>query len=170
MSVTWPGVHFTAQEEACVLVAYPDGPSLSWGFGYKGPEVREGVTRTVAECVTELVEKLHEFEHIVENLTRGIHLEPHEYDALVDFAYNKGSLVREVTACLPDRDATAQKMLQYNHDSMGRFRIGLAGRRWREANLFLRGSYGVLGRIKVFPGLPATTPYTMEDFPDAPIS
>ena len=170
MQTSWQGVHFTAQEEACVLVAYPDGPSPSWGFGYKGPEVKEGITRTVDECVAELVEKLHEFEHMVEVAAHGVALTQTENDALVDFAYNKGSLIREVCACLPDREATTIKLLQYNRDSMGRFRIGLVGRRWREANLFARADYGTLGRIKVFPGLPKDTPYHLEEFPSGPIS
>jgi len=80
--------------EGCKLKSYhcPAG-ILTIGYGHTSaagaPEVTEGQTITQDQANAILGSDLHKFEFGVDNLVK-VQLEQHQFDVLVDFAYNAG--------------------------------------------------------------------------------
>lgn len=80
--------------EGCKLKAYKC-PAGIWTIGYGhtsaagNPEVEDDLVITQAEADTVLSNDLHKFETGVESLLK-VSVEQHQFDVLVDFAYNAG--------------------------------------------------------------------------------
>lgn len=82
--------------EACKLVAYPDpgsddGKPWTIGWGHTGPEVVKGLRWTQMQADAAFIADLMKFEARVERLVK-VHLTQGNFDALVLFDFNTGSL------------------------------------------------------------------------------
>lgn len=83
----------TEASEGCVLSAYPDPATGAepWtiGYGHTGQDVFDGLTCTQAQADAWLRADIATAQNAVNALTT-VQLSQHEFDALVDFAYNCG--------------------------------------------------------------------------------
>lgn len=114
--------------------------TIGWGHtNATGRQFTRGTTWTQAECDQVLREDLEKFEAGVRDLVR-VELSPHQFDALVSFAFNCGlgnlkssTLLRKVNR--KDFDAAAREFAKWNKAG-GRVLTGLTRRRAAEAMLF----------------------------------
>jgi lysozyme len=113
-----------------------------WTIGYghtgrvDGKKICKGMRITASKAVELLKNDLAKFEKGVNKYWNKYHWTQNEFDALVSFAYNVGS-IRQLTAFGMRSKATiARKMLLYNKAS-GRALAGLTNRRIAERKLFL---------------------------------
>lgn len=124
-----------------------DDPTLSgdpWtiGYGYTGPEVREGTVWTPAQCEDKLVKRIAHDQHIIQAMCPAPRSES-AMAALVSLAYNIGlrgfehsDVRRELN--LGHLLAAADAFRVYVH-AKGEVDPGLVKRRERERALFLTG-------------------------------
>lgn len=154
------------QEEALVLVSYPDGEHRSIGAGHNDSALTPDSKITLEEALALLAVDLVSREAAVAKMLK-VPIKQWEFDALVDAYYNKGNLVAPVIDLLNaghTGDAMAH-LLTINRNKAGVFLPGLAKRRFREMQLFLYGDYGDLTTIKVWRGPPSSTKPTIEPMP-----
>jgi lysozyme len=134
--------------EGCKLKAYKD-PVGIWTIGYGHtsaagePDVTEGLTITQAEAEAILKRDLIKYEKPVADLVK-VPLSQHQFDVLVDFAYNAGvgnlkssTLLKRVNA--GDFDAVPNELMKWTK-AKGKELPGLVRRRraesewWRDLN------------------------------------
>ncbi len=158
-----------AQEEAIVLVPYPDGPHMSIGTGHNDPALT-GQTPpiTVEQSIALLAADLVRREADVTKALK-VPVSQEQFDALLDAYYNKEHAVLPVIALInegkiPDAMALLQTL---DRNSKSVQLKGLTRRRAREVNLFLHGDYGDLSTVKIFRANPfaATTKPDIEPMP-----
>lgn len=127
--------------EGCKLKAYKD-PIGIWTIGYGHtsaagePIVKEGLTITQAEAEEILRRDLGRYEVPVAALVK-VDLEQHQFDVLVDFAYNAGvgnlkssTLLKKVNA--EDFDAVPKELMKWTK-AAGKELPGLVRRRQAES-------------------------------------
>ena len=119
-------------------------PAGIWTIGYghtgsvDGKKICAGMKITAEKAIELLKEDLEKFEKAVEKYDKKYHWNQNEFDAMVSFAYNVGS-IRQLTALgTRSKETIANKLLAYNK-AAGRALAGLTRRRVAEQKLF-RGS------------------------------
>jgi GH24 family phage-related lysozyme (muramidase) len=123
--------------EGCKLVTYlcPAGvPSI--GFGHTGKDVKAGMKITQEKAEELLRNDLINFENNVQKYNKRYNWTQYEYDAMVCFAYNVGSINQLTALGTRSKSTIAKKILFYNR-SNGKVLSGLTLRRQFEQNLFL---------------------------------
>ena len=140
------GLNLIKQFEGCRLKAYkcPAGV-LTIGYGHTAG-VKAGQTITQAQADALLVEDVERFEKNVNKYYEKYRWSQNEFDALVSFAFNLGSIDQLTAGGTRSREVIAEKMLQYNKAG-GKVLAGLTRRRQAEKELFLKNCTGA--NIKV---------------------
>lgn len=132
------GINLIKQFEGCRLEAYKC-PAGRWTIGYgHTANVKQGdkISQTQADAF--LKADLEKYEKCVEKYNNKYSWSQDEFDALVSFAYNLGSIDQLVANGTRDRATIAEKMLLYNK-AAGKVLAGLTKRREAERSLFLSG-------------------------------
>ena len=135
------GLNLIKQFEGCRLTAYkcPAGV-LTIGYGHTAG-VKAGQTITQAQADKMLVEDVERFERNVNKYYDKYRWNQNEFDALVSFAFNLGSIDQLTAGGTRSREVIAEKMLQYNK-AAGKVLAGLTRRRQDEKELFLKNCTG----------------------------
>lgn len=141
------GINLIKQFEGCRLDAYKC-PAGVWTIGYGHTSgVKEGQKITQAQADAMLRADLEKFEAKVNKYSQYSWTQE-EFDALVSFAFNIGSIDQLTANGTRDRATIAEKMLLYNKAS-GKVLSGLTKRREAERSLFLSGKgTSVSGTVK----------------------
>lgn len=136
MKISETGLNLIKSFEGCRLTAYTDAAGV-WtiGWGHTG-DVHAGQTITQAEADTLLAHDLEKYEAKVDKYNGTYDWNQNEFDALVSFAYNIGSIDQLTANGTRSRDVIADKILEYNKAG-GRVLAGLTKRRAAERGLFL---------------------------------
>ena len=142
MKVSQNGIELLKQFEGCRLTAYKCLPSEQYytiGYGHYGSDVRIGMKITQKEAEELLKKDLERYEYQVNCYDNIYHWSQNEFDALLSFAYNLGSIHQLTNYGKRDRKTIAEKMLLYVNS--GGVKIpGLVTRRKKEQELFLKDS------------------------------
>lgn len=139
MRISQRGIDLIKGFEGCVLHAYKCTPSEEYytiGYGHYGADVRPDstITKTIAEIM--LKDDLVKYETLV-NIYSGYNFNQNEFDALVSFAYNIGSIKQLTKDGTRTKAEIVDAMLLYTHDSAGNELEGLVKRRKAEHDLFI---------------------------------
>lgn len=125
--------------EGCHLTAYQDTAGV-WTIGYGHTSgVTSGQTITQAQAEGYLISDLAVFEAHVGGYNSKYAWTQNEFDALVSFAYNVGSINQLTAARARSKATIADCILLYNK-SAGKVLTGLTKRRQAEQDLFLTES------------------------------
>lgn len=142
MKVSQNGIELLKQFEGCRLTAYKCLPSETYytiGYGHYGADVRIGMKITQKEAEELLRKDLEKYEYQVNCYDNIYHWSQNEFDALLSFTYNLGSIHQLTNYGKRDRKTIAEKMLLYVNS--GGVKIpGLVIRRKKEQELFLKDS------------------------------
>lgn len=136
MKTSQTGIDLIKKFEGCRLKAYKCAADV-WTVGYghtKGVEPYEIITLTEAEKL--LREDLSEYESNVDKYRLRYGWNQNEFDALVSFAFNLGSIDKLTANGTRSRATIADKMLTYNKAG-DKVLAGLTKRRQAERELFL---------------------------------
>lgn len=136
------GLAIIKQFEGCRLKAYKC-PAGVWtiGYGHTGGVVSgQSITQTQADAL--LAADLEKFEKKVEKYNDKYRFSQKEFDALVSFAFNLGSIDQLTAGGTRSRAVIADKMLLYNKAG-GNVLEGLTRRRKAERELFLSADSSV---------------------------
>lgn len=106
------------------------------GYGHYGPDVLFSQVITKQEAEVLLAEDLRRFEANVNRYDSIYHFNQNQFDALISFAYNIGSIDQLTDHGRRSISTIAEKMLLYNK-SGGRVIQGLVNRRKAEQAVFL---------------------------------
>lgn len=138
MRISAHGIAVAHYFEACKLVAYPDpgsrdGTPWTIGWGHTGREVVKGLKWTQAQADAAFEKDLLRFESRVARLVK-VPLTQGQYDALVLFDYNTGSLDTSTLLKLLNRHdyAGAQAQFARWNKNDGKVMRGLVRRRAAE--------------------------------------
>ena len=136
MKTSQKGIELIKKHEGCRLSAYKC-PAGVWtiGYGHTGG-VTPGQTITGDYAETLLRSDLVKFELKVSKYDPAYHWNQNEFDAMVSFAYNIGSIDQLTDRGTRSREVIAEKILQYNKAN-GNVLNGLVRRRKEERALFL---------------------------------
>ncbi|MGR3492750.1 MAG: lysozyme [Shimia sp.] len=139
--------------EAIVTRAYRDaGDVWTWGVGLTAasgvdPLIWEDHTASLEDCLSAFATCLAS-RYLPEVLAVTGPLPEHQLAAAVSFHWNTGAIARASwVAALPDVDAAAEAMLEWNKPAC------IQGRRAAEARLLRDGLWSHTGMIKVFGGV-----------------
>lgn len=129
------GLDMIKEFEGCVLHAYDDGTgTLTIGYGHT-KDVYAGQTITQDEAEKLLLDDVHTFEIHVTKYDRIYHWTQSEFDALVSFAFNIGSIEQLTQNGTRNKKTIAEYMLKYVY--AGGVKLdGLVTRRKKEYELF----------------------------------
>lgn len=140
MKTSQTGIDLIKQFEGCVLTAYKC-PAGVWTIGYGHTAgVKQGQRITAAQAENYLKTDLQPYEKKVDRYSR-YGWNQNEFDALVSFAYNIGSIDQLTANGTRSRAVIAEKMLSYN-EAGGVILSGLVRRRQAERQLFLKSCTG----------------------------
>lgn len=136
MKISQKGIELIKKFEGCRLTAYRC-PAGVWtiGYGHTG-NVQEGQVITQNYAETLLRSDLVAYELKVSKYNPKYKWRQHEFDALVSFSYNIGSIDQLTANGTRNRKEIAEKMLLYNNAG-GKVLAGLKRRREAERELFL---------------------------------
>ena len=132
------GLNLIKSFEGCKLTAYKCVPTEKYytiGYGHYGSDVKAGMTITLKRAEELLLQDCQKFVNHVNSYMDKYNFNQNQFDALVSFAYNIGS-IKQLTA--NGTRTTAQistKITAYNK-SGGKFLKGLVKRRAKEKELF----------------------------------
>lgn len=136
-------IELVKEFEGLRLETYPDDGRgvLTIGYGHTGPDVRLGRRITEAEAEKLLRKDIETAVRSVNRVCAGLDLAQHEFDALVSFQYNTGSLaasslLRYLRA--GNKKAAAAEFPKWKKAG-GKVLAGLVRRRAAEMQLFLHG-------------------------------
>lgn len=130
------GINLIKQFEGCRLEAYKC-PAGIWTIGYGHTAgVKQGQKITQAQADAYLITDLQIYEQKVEKYAKYKWTQP-EFDALVSFAYNIGSIDQLTANGTRSKKEIAEKMLLYNK-AAGKVLFGLTRRREAEQELFMQ--------------------------------
>ena len=141
MKISQNGINLVKRFEGCRLTAYkPVAAEKYWtiGYGHYGPDVQKGQKITQGKAEQLLKSDLVRYENNVMKFNAKYHWNQNEFDALVSFAYNTGSINNLVKNGKRSRAEIAEKILEYNKGADGEELAGLKKRRQAEQELFLR--------------------------------
>jgi lysozyme len=155
MRINDRGLQLVKHFEGVRLTAYADPVGiLTVGYGHTGPDVRRGMTITMAKADGLLRSDLGVAEAAVGALAR-VPLTPDQASALVSFAFNLGrgnlaasTLLRKLNA--GDPAGAADEFARWVHGTIRGAKVvlpGLVRRRREERNLFLGRDLDLGGRI-----------------------
>ncbi len=149
MQIGQAGLDLIKQHEGCRLTAYKC-PAGVWtiGYGHTGSDVKEGLTITPVKAEQLLKADLVKFEKHVQNFDSKYHWNQNEFDALVSFAFNVGSINQLTANKTRTKAQIAQAMLLYNKAN-GKVLPGLTKRRQAERQLFLTPVQEVKSKVDV---------------------
>ena len=133
------GLNLIKQFEGCRLTAYRC-PAGVWtiGYGHTG-NVAAGQTITQAEADRQLVSDVEKYEKQVNKYFDKYRWNQNEFDALVSFAFNVGSIDQLTAKGTRSRTVIAEKILLYDK-AAGKVLAGLTKRRKAEQELFLKAN------------------------------
>ena len=138
MKTSETGIKLLKEFEGLRLTAYKCLPSEKYftiGYGHYGPDVKIGM-RITAEQAEEMLKKdLSRYEDNVMRYDSIYHWNQNEFDALVSFCYNIGSIDQLTDYGKRSRQTIADKMLLYVNSGGVRLQ-GLVNRRIKENALF----------------------------------
>ena len=142
------GLSLIKQFEGCRLESYKC-PADVWTIGYGHTSgVKAGQVITQAQADAFLVSDVEKFEKKVNKYYEKYGWNQNEFDALVSFAFNIGSIDQLTANGTRSRAVIAEKMVQYNKAS-GKVLAGLTKRRQAERKLFLNESgWNTSGGVK----------------------
>lgn len=126
--------------EGCYLHSYRCPANvLTVGYGHTGKDVKEGMTITQKQADLYLISDLSGSEKHVNEINNKYkyNFNQNEFDALVSFAFNVGSINQLTGNGTRSKKVIADKMLLYKKAG-GRVLKGLEIRRNAERNLFLK--------------------------------
>lgn len=149
MKTSKTGLDLIKTFEGCRLKAYKC-PADVWtiGYGHTGSDVKQGMVITQAEADRLLQQDLERFEKNVMKFNNKYHWTQNEFDALVSFAFNIGSIDQLTANGTRTKAQIAQAMLLYNKAG-GKVLPGLTKRRQAERQLFLTPSQEVKEKLDV---------------------
>lgn len=149
MQIGQAGIDLIKQHEGCRLTAYRC-PAGVWtiGYGHTGSDVKDGLTITPVKAEQMLKADLAKFEKHVQNFDSKYHWNQNEFDALVSFAFNVGSINQLTANKTRTKAQIAQAMLLYNK-AAGKVLPGLTKRRQAERKLFLTPVQEVKSKVDV---------------------
>lgn len=147
MKISDKGLNLIKTFEGCHLTAYkcPAG-ILTIGYGHT-KYVRLGMAITQSQAEKYLREDCVKAESNVNKFNSKYKWTQNEFDALVSFAFNVGSIDQLTGNGTRSKEVIATKMLEYNK-SNGKVLEGLTKRRKAEHNLFLTNSEETGNRIR----------------------
>lgn len=137
-SLSANGLNLIKSFEGCKLTAYKCVPTEKYytiGYGHYGSDVKAGMTITLKRAEELLLQDCQKFVNHVNSYMDKYNFNQNQFDALVSFAYNIGS-IKQLTA--NGTRTTAQistKITAYNK-SGGKVLNGLVKRRAKEKELF----------------------------------
>lgn len=142
MKISQNGINLVKQFEGCRLTAYKC-PAGIWTIGYghtAGVKAGQSITQEQAEAYlrTDLVK----YEKHVAKYDIQYVWTQNQFDAMVSFAYNIGSLDQLTAHGTRNKDTIADKMVLYNKAG-GKVLPGLSRRRCAEQQLFLTAGSGL---------------------------
>lgn len=140
MKISENGLNLIKQFEGCVLHAYKCVPSEKYytiGYGHYGADVRAGQTITRETAESMLRDDIKRYETLVNIYQGQYNFNQNEYDAMVSFCYNVGSLDQLTKKGKRTKKEIADAMLLYIHDAGGNVLKGLINRRKAERDLFI---------------------------------
>lgn len=136
MKIGQAGLELIKQFEGCRLEAYKCAAGV-WTIGYGHTKnVSAGQKITQIEAENFLLEDISTFETKVAKYTQKYAWTQNEFDALVSFAFNIGSIDQLTANGTRTKAEIAEKILLYNKAS-GQVFVGLVKRRTAERELFL---------------------------------
>ena len=138
MKISEKGIELIKQFEGCRLQAYKPVATEKYytiGYGHYGPDVAAGAIITQYQADLYLLLDLEKFEKRVEKYNDKYHWTQNEFDALVSFAYNIGSIDQLTANGIRTKDQIAAKIPAYNKAG-GKVLQGLVKRRAAEQKLF----------------------------------
>lgn len=140
MKISENGINLIKQFEGCVLHAYKCVPSEEYytiGYGHYGADVRADQTITQETAESMLRDDIKRYETLVNIYQERYSFNQNEYDAMVSFCYNIGSLDQLTQNGKRSKKEIADAMLLYIHDAGGNELEGLINRRKAERDLFI---------------------------------
>ena len=148
MKISDNGLALIKSFEGCHLTAYVC-PAGKWTIGYGHTRgVKSGMKITQAQADAYLREDCSRFEANVNKFNNKYSWTQNEFDALVSFAYNVGSINQLTANGTRSKETIAAKMLEYNKGG-GKVLAGLVRRRKAEQEMFLKTSKGVTTTMRV---------------------
>lgn len=135
------GINLIKKYEGCRLTAYkPVQTEKYWtiGYGHYGPDVQPCATITQYQADLYLILDLEKFEKKVDKYNAKYMWTQNEFDALVSFAYNIGSIDQLTDNGKRTKQQIAAKIPAYNKAG-GKVLAGLTKRRKEEQALFTEG-------------------------------
>ena len=136
MNTSQNGINLIKKFEGCRLKAYKCAAGV-WTIGYghtAGVKSTNVITQEQAEQY--LREDLEKFEKNVERYRYRYNWNQNEFDAMVSFAFNIGSIDKLTVDGTRSKEVIAEKILLYNKAG-GKVLAGLTERRKEEQKLFL---------------------------------
>ena len=136
MRTSQNGINLIKQFEGCRLKAYKCAAGVpTIGYGHTAG-VKMGQTITQVQAESYLKDDLMKYETKVMKYNDKYRFNQNEFDALVSFAYNIGSIDKLTAGGTRSRKVIAEKMLSYCK-AAGKANTGLLKRRQKERALFL---------------------------------
>lgn len=139
MRVSETGLDLIKSFEGLRLIAYKPVKAETYytiGFGHYGPDVLPGMHITYEQALDLLRKDIQKYETHVSLSDSVYHWTQNEFDALVSFAFNVGSITQLTAKNTRTKAQIAAKMLLYVKGS-GKPLPGLIRRRIKEHDLFL---------------------------------
>lgn len=142
MKISEEGIKLIHSFEGCRLRAYKALAHEQYytiGWGHYGPDVRFNQTITQEEADALFINDIKVYEDRVNRYNHIYNFSQNEFDALVSFCYNIGSINQLTKNGTRDKQTIGVKILEYNK-SGGRVIEGLKRRRIAEYNMFFDNS------------------------------
>lgn len=141
MKTSQTGIDMIKKFEGCRLDSYKC-PSGKWTIGYGHTAgVRAGQKISQAQAEAYLRADLEKFEKLVAKYDNIYRWTQNEFDAMVSFAYNTGSIDKLTVNGKRTKAEVSEKILLYVKDRNGNVLQGLVKRRKAEQELFLKVSF-----------------------------
>lgn len=138
MKTSQTGIDLIKKFEGCRLDAYKC-PSGKWTIGYGHTSgVAAGQKISPAQAEAYLRADLEKFEKLVAKYDNTYNWTQNEFDAMVSFAYNTGSIDKLTVNGKRTKAEVSEKILLYVKDKNGNVLRGLVNRRKAEQELFLK--------------------------------
>lgn len=110
MKTSANGLEFIKKEEGCKLTAYKlkGEKCYTIGIGHYGTDVQAGQTITMAKAMELLTQDVKGCETAVNGLKPGFSFTQNMFDALVSYAFNRGTgKLKDIAGCSMPEDMAA---------------------------------------------------------------
>lgn len=137
-SLSANGLNLIKSFEGCKLTAYKCVPTEKYytiGYGHYGSDVKAGMTITLKRAEELLLQDCQKFVNHVNSYMDKYNFNQNQFDALVSFAYNIGSIKQLTANGTRTAEQISAKITAYNK-SGGKVLNGLVKRRAKEKALF----------------------------------